>query len=103
GAGAPPATTTFQDVWGSPTLGVYAVGFDGASSATRVVYRTTDHGTTWSKLTISGFTGVAGELFTAFALGGDIWIAGDLGNVYHSTDGVAFTQQNTGITNVGIT
>ena len=70
GANAPPATTTFQDVWGSPTLGVFAVGYDG-SVATRVVYRTTDHGATWAQVTVAGLTGgrTGNELFTAFALG----------------------------------
>lgn len=95
GTNAPPATTTFQDVFGSPTLGVYAVGYDAPSSPMRVIYRSTDHGATWAPVTVTGLTGAAGELLTAFALGGDVWIGGDSG-VYHSTDGTTFTQQSTG-------
>jgi photosystem II stability/assembly factor-like uncharacterized protein len=103
GVGAPPATTFFQDVYGSPTLGVYAVGYDGTSTTTRVVYRTTDHGASWAQVTITGFTGAAGQLFTVFTLGSNVWVAGDGGNVYHSTDGANFTQQATGLTSIGIT
>ncbi len=107
GSNAPPASTSFNDVWGSAALGVFAVGTDGAyPNLTRVVYRTTDQGATWAPVTITGFTGgtPAGTnaLFTTFALGSDVWVAGDSGNVYHSTDGTTFTQQNTGVTNLGV-
>ncbi|HEX9105108.1 MAG TPA: YCF48-related protein, partial [Polyangia bacterium] len=107
GTNAPPTTTTFNDVWGSATLGVFAVGTDGAyPNLTRVVYRSTDHGATWAQVNIAGLTGgtPAGTntLFTTFALGSDVWVAGDGGKVYHSADGTNFTQQNTGVTNLGV-
>src|SRR5262249_3570924 len=101
GGGAPPTTTNFSDVWGSATLGVYAAGTDGTSASTRVLYRSTDHGPSWSQVNIPGFTGTAASgnaLTTVFALGSDVWVAGDRGNVYHSSDGTNFAQENTGVT-----
>jgi photosystem II stability/assembly factor-like uncharacterized protein len=105
GAGAPTATTHLQDVWGSATLGVFAIGGDGSgATATRVVLRSTDHGATWTPLTIAGFNDAAshGTGYSVFALGSDVWVAGDAGLVYHSTDGTNFTAQTTG-TNALIT
>ena len=107
GANAPPTTTNFYDVWGSAALGVYAVGADGAyPTLTRVVYRTTDHGATWAQVNIAGLTGGTpngtNSLYTTFALGSDVWVAGDHGNVYHSSDGINFAPQNTGVTTLGV-
>ena len=102
GANAPVATAILNDVWGSTALGVFAVGTTNGTGATRIVLRSTDHGATWNPVTIAGFAGAAGTAMTVFALGSDVWVCGDGGLVYHSTDGTTFTQQTTGTT-AGIT
>jgi hypothetical protein len=102
GSNAPPTTITFNDMFGSAELGVFAVGIDGAyPKMSRVIYRTTDHGTTWAPLSIVGLTDSSNStngLNTVFALGADAWIGTDAG-VFHSTDGTSFAQQATNTTN----
>ena len=91
-----PSTVNFSDVFGS-ALGVYAVGNNSAGN-TRVVFRSTDKGTSFSPITITGFTGATGTALTVFALDGDVWVGGDNGTIWHSTNGTDFTSQPTGST-----
>lgn len=94
-------TATLLDVWGS-TVGVYAAGSDGSgTSQKRVLYRSTDRGTSWTPLAVGGFTDVMGSGFSAntvFAIGSDVWVAGEDGSIYHALDGATFTKQTSGVT-----
>jgi photosystem II stability/assembly factor-like uncharacterized protein len=94
GSGAPTATTIFTDVWGSPELGVFAAGYD-SSFTSRVLFRTVDHGASWSFVSIAGFTGNSGVLETVFVLGSDVWLGDGSGNILHSIDGLAYDLQET--------
>jgi hypothetical protein len=87
-----PANIAFNDVYGS-ALGVFAVGQDvSVSPAHRAIFRSPDHGASWSAVTITGFTGVSGTINTVFATDTDVWIGGDA-NIFHSTNGTGFTSQ----------
>ncbi|MGZ3430184.1 MAG: WD40/YVTN/BNR-like repeat-containing protein, partial [Polyangia bacterium] len=115
---APTATGTTAEltaVWAASPTDVYAVGFNGtivhsSNGTTFTKYAganaPTDHGATWAPVTISGFTGTmaSGQTgYSVFALGADVWVAGDSGLIYHSTDGSTFTQQPTSPVNALIT
>src|SRR5690606_3286389 len=79
-----PVVTYYDIVFTSPDTG-YVVG---GSGITGVVIRTTNGGLSWSSTTVDRVLNAVS--FTSNTSG---WACGSRGVIYHTTDGVAWTQQ----------
>ncbi len=84
GAGGIPATANLFSIAGLSANNVL-VGSDLG------LYRSVDGGKSFSPVAVSNFMGT--NVYTIFALGGDVWIGGDSGQIYHSTDGTTWSSQ----------
>ena len=89
-SGGIPASATLVDIAGLGANNVFVAADTG-------LYRSTDGGASFTPVTISGFTGP--QVSALFAIGGGLWVGGDNGQIYHSTDGVNFSAQT--LTGVG--
>ncbi len=90
GSGGIPAAANLTGVAGISANNVFV-------SSTQGLFRSTDGGATYAPVTVPGFTGM--NVFTVYALGGDLWIGGDNGQIYHTTDGTSWGSQT--LTGVG--
>ena len=93
GMGGIPATANLFSIAGLSANNVL-VGSDLG------LYRSVDGGKSFSPVAVSNFMGT--NVYTVFALGGDVWIGGDSGQIYHSTDGTTWSSQTLGGAGAGL-
>lgn len=87
-AGSVPTSQAITGVSMSTTSTAWAVAGTGATT----VMRTTDGGVTWASQTTTSTSGFNSVYFRPGTTNG--WIAGLSGRIYHTTDGVNWTGQN---------
>ena len=83
-SGGIPASATLYGVSGLGANNVIVAADTG-------LYRSTDNGASFVPVTVTGFTGPA--VTAIFAMNGSLWIGGENGQIYVTTDGVSFTAQ----------
>ncbi len=81
-SGGIPASATITDLYGLAPDNVFAATSAG-------LFRTTDHGASWSAVGTTGITGAK----SVFAMAGEIWVGGSNGQIAHSTDGATWDLQ----------
>lgn len=92
GSGGIPAAATLYDVSGLAANNVFVAASTG-------LYRSTDGGVSFTPVSIPGFTGPA--VYSLWAMNGGLWLGGDNGQIYYTTDGTIFASQT--LTGIGAT